>query len=320
MKLYKYCQSSIINKAFEIDGYVTLKCELPKNYNDPYELFLSINPDGVDESVLAFYNEAVRTIPQLPTTCFSRRPDIIPMWAHYGQEHKGFVIELDEESLSNHIELGYISNVDYSSSTGSIDLGLIQYACTTLKPRHVKSLQDIACAKAYFTKNECWAYEQERRLVVSNRDIIDTSGMLILKLPITCVTSIIIGPKAFSQDYNSLMEIAHNNRAKLLQMKLSSTNYRPYFVDGNGKTEVFDGKEIIPKLACSQCGEPIDCDNLCWLCSLSEEEKSVANMNNPINTLNMFGITSYNYVSFRDITQIGRLSQKNSHPTPPTNN
>lgn len=39
--IYKYLGPEMIDKVFQTDG-VTLRCSLPKDFNDPYELFLTL--------------------------------------------------------------------------------------------------------------------------------------------------------------------------------------------------------------------------------------------------------------------------------------
>jgi hypothetical protein len=83
-KIYKYVGSSNLNNVLASAEQVTLKCSYPKDFNDPYELFLTINFNEKPDA-LAFYSEVIGDLPQLPTTCFSRSPSVIPMWAHYAQ-------------------------------------------------------------------------------------------------------------------------------------------------------------------------------------------------------------------------------------------
>ena len=97
-KLYKYMGAEILNMAFEKEGFCSLKCSYPKDYNDPYELFLTISFNQTPE-VLAFYKSIVSEIQQYPTTCFSKSPIVTPMWAHYANNGTGFVIEIDEDPL-----------------------------------------------------------------------------------------------------------------------------------------------------------------------------------------------------------------------------
>lgn len=84
---------------------------LPKNYNDPFELFLSVNVKDADVEDIAYYLEILGEIPQMPTSCFSKRPDVVPMWAHYGRNHAGYAIEIEEAALAGAVSLGYIENI-----------------------------------------------------------------------------------------------------------------------------------------------------------------------------------------------------------------
>ena len=71
MSLYKYVGASYLDQVVGLDGKVTLKCSHPRDFNDPYELFLAVDGNN-DPEALAFYAEVVGDLPQIPTTCFSR--------------------------------------------------------------------------------------------------------------------------------------------------------------------------------------------------------------------------------------------------------
>jgi hypothetical protein len=43
-KIYKYMGSDVLPLAFDEEGSVSIKFSFPKDYNDPFELFLSIDP------------------------------------------------------------------------------------------------------------------------------------------------------------------------------------------------------------------------------------------------------------------------------------
>jgi len=66
-KIYKYLSSDLIDLIFTSSGYVQLKASFPRDFNDPYELFLGINPTGIDSEIIAYYQETVENIPQIPT-------------------------------------------------------------------------------------------------------------------------------------------------------------------------------------------------------------------------------------------------------------
>src|SRR5690554_4891940 len=99
-RVHKYIGGGHLAKVFERRNYLTLKCSHPKDFNDPYELFLTID-FRVRAEVLAFYADVIGKMPQHPVTCFSRTPANIPMWAHYADNLSGVVLEFDETALAS---------------------------------------------------------------------------------------------------------------------------------------------------------------------------------------------------------------------------
>jgi hypothetical protein len=82
LKTYKYFSSDVLELVFERDEFCSVKCSLPKDYNDPFELFLGVDLN-VSTQCMATYREIIDEVPQFPTTCFSKSPIVPPMWAHY---------------------------------------------------------------------------------------------------------------------------------------------------------------------------------------------------------------------------------------------
>ncbi len=78
--IYKYTSAQTIDLIFSNKNEISFKCSYPKDFNDPYELFLAISYSQAPD-LLAFYSNAIGDIPQLPTTCFSMSPSVVPMWA-----------------------------------------------------------------------------------------------------------------------------------------------------------------------------------------------------------------------------------------------
>ena len=63
--LFKYVGSSYVDRVFATQGFVTLKCGTPAEFNDPYELFLTMNFQEQPE-LIAFYTDVVGQLPNLP--------------------------------------------------------------------------------------------------------------------------------------------------------------------------------------------------------------------------------------------------------------
>jgi hypothetical protein len=206
-KLYKYLPpSGLFNKVFSKNAFVSLKASYPRDFNDPYELFLTIRTNGVNPSVLAYYQEILGTVPQEPTVCFSVRPDVVPMWAHYAHEFTGAVIECDEANIRKAFPDARIEDVKYSNTPIAIDVERLEYAYATAKMRHTFLLQDAAFNAAYFTKSKYWSYELERRLLIKRENVTVRGTLMIIQFPIDCVTAIITGPKMKSSIANKLAQ------------------------------------------------------------------------------------------------------------------
>lgn len=229
MKLYKYISPKVLAKVFEKNGEARVKCSYPKDYNDPYELFVRLDTYD-DHEVVSYFNEVVSNIPQLPTTCFSKRPDVIPMWAHYGDQSKGFVLEIDENILKKYVTEAVIGNVKYKKDAEPIESSYVGFALARGKFRHALWLQQSVINSAYFFKNSCWRYEQERRLVVNktNADYLDTN--MILSFPQECVTAIISGPFASAADVDVCLKILNRINSKYFMMKIGKSTSTPFFL------------------------------------------------------------------------------------------
>jgi hypothetical protein len=117
----------------------------------------------------------------------TEKPDNLLMWAHYAQNHKGFVIEFDSEHeyfhqrLSPSDELRHIRKMLYSDKRPNIRISTFEDAT------------DI-----FLTKSKEWEYEQEWRIMRPLQDateIINVGGEAIhlFSFPPDCVTGIIFG-------------------------------------------------------------------------------------------------------------------------------
>jgi len=276
------------------NNVVNLKCSFPRDYNDPYELFLSIDPENVELQYVAYYQEILADIPQHPTTCFSKSPNVIPMWAHYARDHSGYVIEVYEDVLKYNFPEATIQDMAYSEKTGEVNLGSVAYAYATGKPRHTYRVMTQAFNAAYFTKNKCWEYELERRVVVREININQYGEIMLLQLPVEAISSIIAGPRASDLLKQKCKDYASSIGCKFHHMVIGKSSCVPYFTDEHEVINVFDGNEIVSPLnKCSICKEPIYSNNpieKCHWCSVDERLKDYASYKNPIRMLSNLGM------------------------------
>ncbi|OUV22220.1 MAG: hypothetical protein CBC55_05305 [Gammaproteobacteria bacterium TMED95] len=289
-KIYKYFSHDVMRLVFDRDELCGVKCSLPKDYNDPYELFLGLDPNTSPDQ-LAFYNDVVGGIPQKPTTCFSKSPTVAPMWAHYAKNHSGFVIEFDLEAMQKHFDGNPIWEVSYRVRPHENLKKILETAAVSKKPRYAYDLQMFAFVESYFTKYEEWSYERECRLV----DMKNLTEVLhdnsILFIPIEFVTSIIVGPKFPQEKLEESLSIAAKNDLVWYQLHIGKSYPKPYVKDGNEDVFIFQNGELSgADNLCESCSEPLKTrDTLCPWCSITNVHEEAAEQNNPFRMIDAIG-------------------------------
>ena len=290
-RIYKYVGPSYLGKVLVSPDRVTLKCSRPKDFNDPYELFLTINFKESPE-LLAFYSEVIGDLPQIPTTCFSRSPLVIPMWAHYAQNLTGLGIEFDEEKLAEHFPESGFGDVDYRDAPEEALSDLLNHTFVLQKFRYVHMLRQSVFSTAYYTKSSCWSYEQERRMLVDESETRSEAGIILADVPAECVTALICGPRASSETTTAVRERAEQLGCDFYMLRIGRTSPTPYLVDPEGRSHTFGGEIIDPCTAqCASCGEPVgEEDEHCSWCQIDSSHKQEAASRNSFRLLARYGL------------------------------
>ncbi len=307
-RIYKYVGQSYLDKVFSSNENVTLKCSYPKDFNDPYELFLTIDFNESPE-VLAFYAEAVGELPQLPTTCFSRSPTVIPMWAHYADNLKGFAIEFDEALLAESFPESGLGDVDYLEEPREGLKEMLLRAHVIGKPRYVHFLHKGVFNAAYYTKATCWSYEQERRMIVRESEIRKTGELMLMDVPKDCVTALVSGPRTSAETLALVRKKASQFGCRHFQLKIGRTSAAPFFVDDDGHSYRFSGTEITSSSHyCSDCKEPTESEaEKCSWCRIDDSHRNEAAHRNPYRILAQYGMLD-SYIE--SVEAIGRKARE----------
>lgn len=305
--IFKYATPDLQSRILSGPRGAVFKCSHPRDFDDPYELFLSIERDEEPE-LLAFYADVIGDIPQRPTTCFSRSPSIIPMWAHYGQSGQGFVVEIDQAVLSSIYPESGFGDVDYREEADPGLNDLLRHAFTTCKPRHTFMLRRAVMSAAYYTKAACWSHEQEKRMVVREEDVRSDEGLLLLDVPKDAVVRLIAGPSINAEAQTSLNAYADLLACELWQLRIGRTSSDPYFIDQAGRARCFDGRAFVPvNSRCGECGEPIKEDeDRCSMCRITEAHRTAAAHSNPYRLLHHTGLLSGYLRDMNEIAASGR--------------
>ena len=293
--------------VFQREGLCGVKCSLPKDYNDPYELFLGVDL-SVSTDCLATYREIVQELPHFPTTCFSKSPIVSPMWAHYAQNHSGFVLEFDVESLRERFEEIEIRDVNYKTEPNPALAESLERVAVTKKPRHAVWLRQAVLTEAYFSKYKDWSYEQECRLVDRNRYVENIGGNDILFIPSDCVTAMIVGSN-FPEDKKShSKDVAATQGIDWYQLGIGKNLPLPYLKSADDSAFIFENGKISEALGmCENCSEPLPSGGeLCAWCSITDAHADEAARGNPFRVLDHVGQLE-NYLSaVRDIEKRGK--------------
>lgn len=291
-RLYKYIREASLSKSLEHPEFVSLKCSTPREYNDPYELFLTISFDNAEPEMLAFYNDLVGELPELPTTCFSRAPDVVPMWAHYAEDHTGAVVEFDENLLLEHFAGARVGDVEYRDEPDPGLGGALEFAYGTQKFRHSYSVAQSIFNAAYYTKTTAWSYERERRLVSKDEHLSNRGGLRLLDVPKECVTAFITGCRAKPATKSLLQTRAQQMGSAYYEMRIGRLTAAPYFVAPDDQPYRYTSEGLVPSPNyCLTCREPKESsDEECNWCRIGDEERSVAASNNPMRLLDRYGL------------------------------
>ena len=288
--LYKYIGPEYLDKVFSGPDKITIKCSHPQDFNDPYELFLTIDFNE-DPGALAFYQDVVGELPQLPTTCFSRSPSIIPMWAHYAQNLTGVVVELDEEKLIEAFPDSGFGDVDYQDDPHEGLSDMLYRAYRIGKPRYLYLLQGGVFSAAYYTKTSDWAYELERRMVIGEAEVRRTGGLMLADIAKECVTALIVGPRATEATKRATNEQSGLLGCRYMEMRTGRSTAVPFFVDNSGKPHTFDGAQIAQSSShCEACKEPLSVEaTKCSWCLMNDAHRQEAAMRNSFRIMDHYG-------------------------------
>lgn len=307
--LYKYTRLDLLPHIFSDPATCNFKCSRPADFNDPYELFLTVDLN-LDAEHLATYRELLGEIPQYPVTCFSKSPAVVPMWAHYGGNHQGVVIEVDEDRLRSKLPKLAIKDVEYRREANPEITGLLRHAVMTRKGRHNMFFIQGAMSAAYFTKHEDWSYEQERRVVDQDKYSVDRNGILILPCPADCITALIVGSRASAEARQQVKELAAKIGSAYYEMKVAKSTSQPYFVSPKDELHLFgNGALGQPQSRCSVCGEPARVNDRCSWCAITEEDELRAAGSNILRAAADAGLLDGYLKSFREASQ-GRREKR----------
>ncbi|MFZ4210571.1 DUF2971 domain-containing protein [Pantoea endophytica] len=316
--LYKFMGADVADKLMIDEKNIGVKFSYLKDYNDPYEFFLTIDFNR-SPAELAFYNDLIDMVTGQPATCFTKSPVISPMWAHYGGNSSGFVIEINEEKLTKYIsDLGFekntsIADVEYKDSPGEDIEPTLARAFQIGKPRYIFWLMSYIKSAAYLTKQTCWSYEQERRVIIDENALIKPNDWLMLfPVPISCITAVIVGHKSDKALKETIQALAKKAKCRYFEMVIGKTTTTPFLLSINQKSHQFiNGKIEAVRHQCKSCFEPLTTENReCGWCGITQKDVDMAQVRNSFRMIASYGGLENYITSMQAITDKYQAEKK----------
>lgn len=310
MLVFKYLAVEGARRVLAQDDSLSLKFGLPKEYNDPYELFLQPSERLDAEELRAFFDFFFGRVVQTPVLCLSLRPECVPMWAHYAEEGAGIVLGFDEDALAEHFALAYLADVEYSDAPASVDAHLIQWAFTTGKRRHAIRLLAKAHRAAYFRKRQEWQYERERRLVVATDEVPLVNGLLLATLSSTALRCAICGPRT-PTDLRLRCELMQAQLGiPLFDFMVGRRSYEPMFRQSDARVVRWSGSDFVEvEQTCATCSEPsddLDGTARCEWCRIGDDAHRAAAKKSMLAATLYFGLDRGLPLEFEGLQPKGR--------------
>ena len=150
--------------------------DIEKNIRDS---FTKKNLDAINQ-----LNEVVNK--EFGVLCFTESPDNVPMWAHYADLYRGFIIIFNSnhpifnKSMVDDKDAGYLDKVIYVKEKEGFE--------------SVKELYDNT-KKIFFEKHESWGYENEWRMILP-LDLATTKkypDIFLISFPSDLIVGVIFG-------------------------------------------------------------------------------------------------------------------------------
>lgn len=187
--LFKYTN---VENAIKIIQSSSLKFSNPADFNDPFdcdvdlvdfnfkedphpEILLEIEiiqkqfrldefPFGSNENKITFWNHLYREaqIEKINSTrisCFSLSNDVIVMWSHYADKHKGVCLAFNNIISPRFIDLNDIDDISE---------GYVEYSAEN-KINYISSDKLTGLKKIFLSKSKSWSHEQEYRYLLVNQ-------------------------------------------------------------------------------------------------------------------------------------------------------
>ena len=234
----------------EIEEYGTVLRKLlenkSKDFNEKIYDVIRKSRNEVDIKIDKLRNVNIRVASLSALDRHKGFDDIIHMWSHYADNHKGFCIEYDISSLKDPICLSLENHEFYKDQLKYMDErikvvilgGLFPVIYTASRVNIPKTkLQNIKfdknnwlqhnsdidsiLYKTYIVKSAKWNYEKEWRIILDG----DVCNYYDNKIPFPYIKRVFLGCKMATQTMETMIEIAEELGAEVVMMEMDNKKF-----------------------------------------------------------------------------------------------
>lgn len=207
------CYPGLINFDLVPENFRQYLIEKYKPFLTP-EIIQRVENSSDNEVVSSFRDQAFPTEQSnTAITCFSEKFDNLLMWSHYSNAHKGVCIGFDLKKL-------YLSIKNFHPA-----LIKVKYTNEFVRTDYFTKTKE-AIGNWYRIKSDCWSYEKEIRIVLTNLKL-DSTKQIFIPINKESISTIYLGSNIESQDENQIRSICAKQlpRVRLLKMHLRDDSF-----------------------------------------------------------------------------------------------
>lgn len=207
-----------IAKAFFQQNKASFMDEFHREFGSYMEMANSRTPDMFHDLIKS------KLLPTIGVLSLTERSDNLLMWSHYAEQHRGFVLAVDEQhpAISNRRsdedEFYHPRKVEYSDR------------------KTIVSLADVDGPSLLLRKSLDWEYEDEWRVIkpLDDADKVISNSIHLFDLPAAAIEGVILGAGAKDEFIDAISDIFQSDRYQntwLRQAEVQREVYALKFVD-----------------------------------------------------------------------------------------
>jgi len=202
-----------------LERYKKIISKGEKSIKEMYDAFRGSKEKDFSEFMKSHWSN------QLGVLSLSEEYDNLTMWSHYANDHKGFLLGFDSESLITKKEqiLNKPRKIRYTNNRPQINLFELE---ESREERNYKWSDSFL-----YTKSKDWAYENEWRQV-NKLDKADTVKKLnekenihLFKINKDAINCVILGCRISIENEGRIKKYCYNLPIRLFKLKTSKTRY-----------------------------------------------------------------------------------------------